>query len=67
MENEKIIEGVLQEFAGLAKHPRKSGHEKKSVIISHPVCVSSELLSYRMKSITLLLMYRRQKDMKMYR
>ena len=29
MENEKIIEGVLQEFAGLAKHPRKSGHEKE--------------------------------------
>lgn len=29
MENEKIIEGVLQEFAGLARHPRKSGHEKE--------------------------------------
>ena len=28
MENKAIIEGVLQEFAGLAKHPRKSYHEK---------------------------------------
>lgn len=28
MENEKIIEGILKEFAGLARHPRKSGHEK---------------------------------------
>ena len=64
MENEKIIEGVLQALLSI---PANQAMKKKSVIISHPVCVSSELLSYRMKSITLLLMYRRQKDMKMCR
>ena len=28
LSDEKIIEGILKEFAGLAAHPRKSGHEK---------------------------------------
>lgn len=29
MEETQMIEGILKEFAGLAKHPRKSGHEKE--------------------------------------
>ena len=28
LSDEEIIEGILKEFAGLAAHPRKSGHEK---------------------------------------
>ena len=29
VEETQMIEGILKEFAGLAKHPRKSGHEKE--------------------------------------
>ena len=28
MNDQEIIEGVIHEFAGLAKHPRPSHHEK---------------------------------------
>lgn len=34
MHDNEIIEGIIAEFKGLAKHPRPSHHEKPSATIS---------------------------------
>lgn len=68
VEETQMIEGILKEFAGLAKHPRKSGHEKE--VSDYIVSRLRELglnQSYRMTSIMSLLILRQQKDLNRYR